>query len=181
MPTTNVIVDVIQNYSDMLQQLDQSIQRIGREWIELDENIYQYMSLKGMIYGDRGQGGSNYNSRDLLDLLSAVKKKETEYEAELKESLLDLIKQRDDIRRIHLCYMVLPYIEHEVLRLLYEENLTWGRVSEKLDISISTLSRKRDKALNMIHTAYSSDLSTTEVLQLQKVRKGIDWKYLLKK
>ena len=77
--------------------------------------------------------------------------------------------------------MVLPYIEHEVLRLLYEENLTWGRVSEKLDISISTLSRKRDKALNMIHTAYSSDLSTTEVLQLQKVRKGIDWKYLLKK
>lgn len=76
--------------------------------------------------------------------------------------------------------MVLPYKYHELLRMLYQDKVGWGKVSEALDISISTLSRWREEAFSMIRTAYESKLSYTEILHLQKLQKGMTWDQLMK-
>ena len=64
--------------------------------------------------------------------------------------------------------------------MLYQDKVGWGKVSEALDISISTLSRWREEAFSMVRAAYESNLSYTEILHLQKLQKGMTWDQLMK-
>lgn len=177
-PTTEEIINIIQNYDGMIKVLNKRIKDIEYEYQNLEQNLYKYTSYKSTTYGSTGNKGFNH---DLSDILKTIDQRGQEYSLELKDTLSDLIFQIDKIRRVHLCYMVLPYEQHELLRILYEKNVTWGRASIELDVSISTLSRKRTKAIFMIKTACGSDLSNIEILGLQKLKKGITWDKLMQK
>lgn len=171
------IIDVIQSYSQIMNTIEERLKNMNEEYQCLNQTIYRYAAYKSTVYGSIGYGGAN---NDLSDIIKKKNHQEQEYCDELKKTILDLTEKADNVRRLHLCYMVLPYKYHELLRMLYQEKVGWGKVSETLDISISTLSRWREQAFSMIRVAYGSNLSYTEILHLQRLQKGITWEQLMK-
>ncbi|MFR3139063.1 MAG: hypothetical protein ACLTPC_03395 [Lacrimispora saccharolytica] len=176
-PTTEEIVDVIQQYPNIMDTIELRIRNMNEEYLCLNQTIYRYAAYKCAVYGKVGYDGTN---SDLSDVLKKKNHQEQEYREELKKTIIDLTQKADNVRRLHLCYMVLPYKYHELLRMLYQEKITWGKLSEMLAVSISTLSRRRERAFTMIRIAYGSSLSYTEILHLQKLQKGIMWDQLMR-
>lgn len=176
-PTTEEIVDVIQQYPKIMDTLELRIRNMNEEYLNLNQSIYRYAAYRSAVYGSVGYSGTT--NRDLLDVLKNKDHQEQEYCEELKKTIIDLTQKIDNVRRLHLCYMVLPYTYHELLRRLYQEKVAWGKLAETLDISISTLSRRRERAFTMMRAAYGSSLSYMEILHLQKMQKGITWDQLM--
>lgn len=175
-PITNErIIEVIQDYSVIMENLNVQIENITKEFLSLDQNIYFYAAYKDTVYGRIGYSGGS----DLSDTLKKMDKEERRYAEELIKVLDQLKKELNCNRRIHLCYMVLPYKEHELLRRMYEEKTSWGKLSIDLQVSISTLSRQRAQALKMIRVAYNSNLSNSDIPHLQKVQKRITWQHVI--
>ena len=171
------IIDVIRLYPQIMDAIDERLRSMNEEYQCLNQSIYRYAAYKSTVYGSVGYSGAK---SDLSDMIKIKSHQEQEYCDELKKAILDLTEKADNVRRLHLCYMVLPYKYHELLRMLYQDKVGWGKVSEALDISISTLSRWREEDFSMIRTAYESKLSYTEILHLQKLQKGMTWDQLMK-
>ncbi len=180
MPTTEEIINVIQNYDDIRKDLNNRLIAVTKEYQHLDRNIYEYSTYRSTVYGSTGNTHSNH---DLSDILQTLRNKRIEYNSELEDTISILLQQLEEIRRMRLCYMVLPYMEHEVLDRLYENHQLGKQVCVDLQISKRKLYRIRDQAIKMIQTAYGSELSNTEILQLQKLcsKKGTSWKKLMEK
>lgn len=176
-PATEQIIKIIQKYGAMVQDLDYQMKNIVNECVHLNQNIYRYAAFQSIDYENIGYGS---NISNLGDVLKKMSYEEQKYYQELEESLEELQQEINFIRRIHLCYMSLPYKEHELLRMMYEEKLSWNILIKELDISRSTVSRRRSYAIKMIQIAYASDLSNTEILYLQKGKKRITWELVLK-
>lgn len=176
-PATEQIIKIIQKYGAMVQDLDYQMKNIVNECVHLNQNIYRYTAFQSIDYENIGYGS---NISNLGDVLKKMSYEEQKYYQELEESLEELQQEINFIRRIHLCYMSLPYKEHELLRMMYEEKLSWNTLIKELDISRSTVSRRRSYAIKMIQIAYASDLSNTEILYLQKGKKRITWELVLK-
>lgn len=175
---TETIITTIKDYPDLVKNLANRIENITIELLNLDDNLYRYTSYGNVSYGKVGVGS---NSSDLSDIVNKKNSSEKDYAEELNNALYELKMKLANIRRIHLCYMVLPFKEHELLRRMYEEKMSWGKLSEEYQVSISTLSRQRTRALKMIQIAYSSDLSNSDILHLQKVQKKITWQNVIQK
>lgn len=176
-PATEKIIKIIQKYGVMVQDLDYQMKNIVNECVHLNQNIYQYAAFQSKGYENIGYGS---NISNLGDVLKKMNYEEQKYYQELEESLEELLQEMNFIRRIHLCYMSLPFKEHELLRMMYEEKLSWNTLIKELDISRSTVSRRRSYAIKLIQIAYASDLSNTEILYLQKGKKRITWELVLK-
>lgn len=176
-PATEKIIKIIQKYGAMVQDLDYQMKNIVNECVHLNQNIYRYAAFQSKGYENIGYGS---NTSNLGDVLKKMNYEEQKYYQELEESLEELLQEMNFIRRIHLCYMSLPFKEHELLRMMYEEKLSWNTLIKELDISRSTVSRRRSYAIKLIQIAYASDLSNTEILYLQKGKKRITWELVLK-
>lgn len=176
-PATEQIIKIIQKYGAMVQDLDYQMKNIVNECVHLNQNIYRYAAFQSKGYENIGYGS---NTSNLGDVLKKMNYEEQKYYQELEESLEELQQEMNFIRRIHLCYMSLPYKEHELLRMMYEEKLSWNTLIKELDISRSTVSRRRSYAIKLIKIAYASNLSNTEILYLQKGKKRITWELVLK-
>lgn len=176
-PATEQIIKIIQKYGAMVQDLDYQMKNIVNECVHLNQNIYRYAAFQSKGYENIGYGS---NTSNLGDVLKKMNYEEQKYYQELEESLEELQQEMNFIRRIHLCYMSLPYKEHELLRMMYEEKLSWNTLIKELDISRSTVSRRRSYAIKLIQIAYASNLSNTEILYLQKGKKRITWELVLK-
>lgn len=175
-PTNEQIIEIIQNYQSLIAKFEIQKKIIIDEYAKLDENVYTYASFTSMDYEKGGYGG---NISDLLEVIKRMEKKECEYRKDIEEMLQELLQNISFIRRVHLCYMALPYEQYELLKSLYEERISWGKLSEKLQMSISTISRKRCRALKMIQIVCESELSNKEILHLPKMYKGMTWNTVL--
>lgn len=175
-PTNEQIIEIIQNYQNLIAKFEIQKKNIIDEYTNLNENVYTYASFSNMGYGN---GGHGRNTCDLAEVLKRIEKQEYQYRKDIEEMLQELMKSINFIRRVHLCYMALPFEQHELLKALYEERISWGKLSQNLQVSISTISRKRSRALKMIQIICVSELSNTEILHLQKMYKRITWKTVL--
>jgi len=59
------------------------------------------------------------------------------------------------LRRIQICYTVLPEQEHRILKLLYEDGLKWDAVQKEMGIRRNSIGIIRDKAFDMIRSEYA--------------------------
>lgn len=58
------------------------------------------------------------------------------------------------LRRVHICYSLLPEQEHQILKLLYEDGLKWDAVQKEMRIRRNSIGAIRDKAFDLIRSQY---------------------------
>lgn len=167
--TDEEICYMIGHYKEKEQDICNRIDQLVSELSLADQNIYHLASF--LHSGNSPGGGGGHQITDLSNVLVSKEKEKEEYVTALREGIAQLMTSLDDMRRIHLCYMILPYENHIILQKLYEQKIPWKLLIDQGQ-SRTSISRKRKKALNMIRSAYESSFTDTELMQLQKMHEN---------
>lgn len=117
-----------------LQYIDIKAKSKHQEIISLKSGI-----LRGHQFDNMPKSKSNTNHSEELNISIIVKSDE------LYREIQSLYKERDDLVRA--IESLNDPVENIVMRLLYIDGLSWSQVERRLNCSLATIQRARDKSL----------------------------------
>ena len=127
-----------------LQYIDIKVKSKHQEIISLKSGI-----LRGQQFDNMPKSKNNKNKSEELNVLIIDKSEQ------LYREIQDLYKEREEL--IQAIEDLDDPVENIVMRLLYIDGLSWNQVERKLNCSLATIQRARDKSLVKLSKMFDSN------------------------
>lgn len=140
------IIYILKNRKQLLNIIQKKMEH-AYGFIESLDEIIQRLSLQGM--NEESLGGAS--AEKILLRRDLEHKKQIQEQEKILQCLL---KEEEKIYDIFQGMAQLPAEDYELLDSLYVKEMTWEVYAKKNDISVSTLGRKKRKALDGLKKVY---------------------------
>ena len=158
-----LVIGVLRDYELRLRNVHDEIMAVYRNIIEKKELLETLQT-----------GRASKASGDLHAVLVLSEEKQHEFAMELYTLLKQLQEKEEAIRRVWICYLALPYDLKDILTRLYVQNIKWDAVS--MQLSRSTLSKRRNEALHQLYRLYNSAYNNKDILRLGNIGHRYEFK-----
>ena len=148
------IKNVIAHYPQEMEDLSRRIANLENDLLRLEADPIAFLVRYSSPNNEQIYAKRNGHS-ELTNILIHQDREIGNLKTDLLLAAQSLRDEMIRLRRIQICYTVLPEQEHRILKLLYEDGLKWDAVQKEMGIRRNSIGIIRDKAFNMIRSEYA--------------------------
>lgn len=151
-----VDADVIENVLSRKKELEECLNERQIDLMKKNQMIEQYIYDTYPLLGECVREEMNHE-----DLSFQIREEFYRQQKTIQEEIIYIQKQQAVIRRIYICFESLPFALKEILEKLCIRQQKWDSV----ELSRSTISHRKRKAIEQILEWFHSDLTDEEIIQ----------------
>ncbi len=147
------IKKVIAHFPEEMEDISRRIASLENDLFRLEADPIAYLVRYSAPNNEHIYVKQNSHS-ELTNILINQDKEIGRLKADLLLAAQSLRDEMISLRRVHICYSLLPEQEHQILKLLYEDGLKWDAVQKEMRIRRNSIGAIRDKAFDLIRSQY---------------------------
>lgn len=151
--TEKDVIDILSQREELLSGYRQRLEMLSKEYEDADELIRM---LQMRSPGLENESHSNGTGRGLDDIYLLYERQRKNYQEEIRQNMLQIMKAIDRVKHVYLYYLQLPPNDQSVLKAIYIDKKQYKEII-KVGISESSLIRIRKRAIKKIIQMWESD------------------------